>query len=342
MKRFFILAISLIYIASGCSRIQVEVADEKSKIYIAANTIQSADTKSPYLATAPSSSAPLTALILASTTNGSFPNNGTDGTNADGTIEKHVVAEFQNSAQQLINGIYYNQNHRDKEAYFAGLFPETGWSFSDDNKAATREFDGKTDIMFAPTTIGKYGNDPRPALEFQHLLTYLKIEIGVESESARDAWGKITSMKINSRNSLNLNLIDESVSFSPGEPLDFDFFDPADDTPFVSAEKSYTLNTTLDKDAAYIICSPVVATLHDQYDVTKWTTEYTIVLSTEHRTDIILDIDLKTSNDTYFTGSTAGRLFTIGLNFKMGNNIAVSTSITDWETGGIGTGDIEL
>ena len=66
----------------------------------------------------------------------------------------------------------------------------------------------------------------------------------------------------------------------------------------------------------------------------------------QNKRNIILDIDLKTkdgnTDDAFFSGNTAGRLFTIGLNFKMGNNIAISTSITDWETGGTGTGEIEL
>lgn len=345
MKRFYIFTISIIYFITGCSSIQLNVVDEKSNVYIAARTEKPAETKAPYVVTNPKD-ATLTALIFASTDNTSYPNNDLDGTQAGGAIAKHVVAEFQNSEQQLINGIYYNQNYQTQTAYFTSVYPDTGWSMNSEGQVVTRGFEGKTDLMFAPTTEGKYGNNPRPTLNFHHLLTYLKIQIGVESESARDAWGRITSMTINSRNSISINIIDQSVSFSPNEPLDFDFYDPADDTPFVSTDKPYTLQTTLDTDAAYILCSPVEATIHDQYDATKRTAEYTIVLSTEQRINIILDIDLKTkdgnTDDAFFSGNTAGRLFTIGLNFKMGNNIAISTSITDWKTGGTGTGEIEL
>jgi hypothetical protein len=36
-----------------------------------------------------------------------------------------------------------------------------------------------------------------------------------------------------------------------------------------------------------------------------------------------------------------GKQFTLSLLFKAGNNVAVSTVVTDWENGGVSSGTIE-
>jgi hypothetical protein len=344
MKRLFILALNLIFAITGCSSIQSDITDEKSKVYLAASTEQTTETKAPYLATDPKD-APLTVLILASTTENSFPNTGKDGTDShNGVINKHIEANFQNSQQQLINGIYYNRNHSSDIANFVGLYPSTGWTGKDTYTIVTREFDGKTDLMYAPATKGQYGNQLKPKLIFKHLLTYLKIELSAENEGAISAWGAIESMTINCRNTLNLDITTGQVSY-PGTPSECEFYNKFDDSPFVSSNKPYTL-TVEAKEAAYILCAPVDAIVKEQYEPFNRIPEYTITLSTTYRKNIVLDIDLKTAEGeldaAYFNKNTAGYMFTIGLKFKMGNNIAISTSITDWTTGGIGTGEVEL
>ncbi len=343
MKRLFILALNLIFAITGCSSIQSDITDEKSKVYLAASTEQTTETKAPYLATDPKD-APLTVLIFASTDNTSYPDKNLDGTQTGGTIAKHVVAEFQNSEQQLINGIYYNQNNQTQTAYFTSVYPDTGWSMNSEGQVVTRGFNGKTDLMYAPATKGQYGNKLKPELIFKHLLTYLKIELSAENEGAISAWGAIESMTINCRNTLNLDITTGQASY-PGTQSECEFYNKLDDSHFVSSNKPYTL-TVEAKEAAYILCAPVDAFVKDQYDQSKRIPEYTITLSTTYRKNIVLDIDLKTAEGeldaAYFNKNTAGYMFTIGLKFKMGNNIAISTSITDWTTGGIGTGEVEL
>ena len=77
------------------------------------------------------------------------------------------------------------------------------------------------------------------------------------------------------------------------------------------------------------------------------TNEYVITIDTENREDVQIHVDLKTGDGdgNSFVGSTMGKQFTVLLNFKIGNVIAVQTGLTgidDWDhEGGLGSADLD-
>jgi len=326
---------------SACQKQDSVETDKNCSIYLSAGTVE---TRSPFEGTVPSEQEVLDALVCVSTTEFSFPSDGADGT-TDGTIGKHLNVQFQSKSSQLVNGAYYNKDHV-VPVYFIAMHPQSGWSFTDNNTHVSFEFNGSHDIMFAPHTSGKY-QAKNPHLGFKHLLTWIKLEIQAESEDVATAWGPLESVTIECKNQLSFDINKEfnttDIEFSNDGSLSFYQTGTFPDQEFPGAGK-YEMTTTA-VDAAYVLCAPVTATERDeiafeQNGETVRTNEYYINIKTSNR-NVRVPVDLKTSEKAWFSGSTSGKQFTISLTFKMGNNIAVSASITDWETGGIGFGKIE-
>ena len=325
----------------ACQKQDSVETDKNCSIYLSAGTVE---TRSPFEGTVPSEQEVLDALVCVSTTEFSFPSDGADGT-TNGTIGKHLDVQFQSGSSQLVNGAYYNKDHV-MPVYFIAMHPQSGWSFTDNNTHVSFEFNGSHDVMFAPHTTGEY-QAQTPQLEFEHLLTWIKLEIRAESEDVAEAWGPLESVTIECKNQLSFDINKEfnttDIEFSNDGSLSFYQTGRFPDQEFPGAGK-YEMTTTA-VDAAYVLCAPVTATIRDeiafeQNGETVRTNEYYINIKTSNR-NVRVPVDLKTSEDTWFSGSTSGKQFTISLTFKMGNNIAVSASITDWETGGIGFGKIE-
>lgn len=341
MKRTIIYSICLMSLFPACQKQDSVETDKNCSIYLSAGTVE---TRSPFEGTVPSEQEVLDALVCVSTTEFSFPSDGADGT-TNGTIGKHLDVQFQSGSSQLVNGAYYNKDHV-MPVYFIAMHPQSGWSFTDNNTHVSFEFNGSHDVMFAPHTTGEY-QAQTPQLEFEHLLTWIKLEIRAESEDVAEAWGPLESVTIECKNQLSFDINKEfnttDIEFSNDGSLSFYQTGRFPDQEFPGAGK-YEMTTTA-VDAAYVLCAPVTATIRDeiafeQNGETVRTNEYYINIKTSNR-NARVPVDLKTSEDTWFSGSTSGKQFTISLTFKMGNNIAVSASITDWETGGIGFGKIE-
>lgn len=348
-KGYIILLITLFLVSC-----QLEEPQNKGgfPIYISAATQESLavenKVKSPYTATSPSSSNPLSAYILISTTEHEWDNNpsnnGTDAVN--GVIGVHSHATFQSSESQLLSGALYNSNPaKQPVVYFCALYPQTNWNIAGNvgnkNYIASYIFNGTEDIMFAPVATGRYDTHPDPTLTFKHLLTWLKVSISAQSEEVAAAWGKITSMKLDDiKNKVIIDLskdfdIASSVSFSG--TIDMPFFSKGTNSQFPAAG-GYSLKTNKEE-LAYVLCNPVDALATDPYDNSILMPEYILNIQTTNK-NVTLEIDLKESANTYFTGSTIGKQFSIHLKFMMGNSIAVQALVTDWQTGGIGVGDV--
>lgn len=321
---------------SACSKMPEKGHDEKSLIYLSAGT---GAVKSPYTNETPSENSPLNALVCVSTDDFRFPSDGKDGTE-DGTIGKHIQAQFQSGTSQLINGAYYNRSFT-KDVFFTAFHPQSGWTFTD-NTSASLTFNGSQDVMFAPQVSGKYGNDT-PTLEFHHLLTWLKLEISAESDAVATAWGPLKSITIESSENISIDLSKtfsaNDVKFS-SETVAMNFHKTGSDDVFPDIEDGYTMTTDV-KEVGYVLCEPVQAIVNDPYasGIVR-VPEYKITIVSQYR-NVTVDVDLKDGAESYFGSNTMGQQFTLNLMFKMGNTIAVSTGITDWQTGGIGIGKIE-
>lgn len=318
--------------------------DAGSLVYISVETETAAEVKSPYMQEAPTSGNPLNALILATTaTDGTYADNDLSGTQPGGNVAEHVTARFQGSSSQLINGVYYNATDRQK-INFVALHPQNGWSIADPYKTASLTFDGSQDVMFAPKTTGGYDNTPRPSLDFKHLLTLLKVSFKAESEAVAAAWGPIKEMTITSKDGIAIDLsraFDAScVTFSETGDGRLPFYAKGTDNVFPDID-GYVLPYETMTEAAYVMCEPVTALVTDPMepdDIVR-VPEYIISIVSQHRT-ITLDIDLMENASKYYEGSTMGYMFNLNLTFLMGNTVAVSANINDWQTGGIGMGTV--
>lgn len=377
------IAISLVWAGmTACTNDApgMELSDKASRIYLSAAIGQPVSSRAPYCPTdeagetldAPTSEHPLNVSVWASTTDGEYPDQDLDGSN--GTVAIHTEAHFQSNVPQLLgDAIYPNvQGEEAKTVYFVGFHPqsndEQSWTASNDNKSATFTFTGKEDVMFAPQISGTYGTDiaDSPQFHFHHLLTWLRIEMVADKdetdiqkkEAIAEAWGKIKSLTINSRNQVTVNAlgkadvtkdnIGDNLTFGDNE-IPLSFYQTGTDDVFPQPDESYSIPTAL-KEVAYVLCAPVQGVYQHTVageDVLK--PEYTLHIETEKRTlDIPVDLKTKADDDesAYFTQNTRGHQFVILLNFKMGNVISVSAEISlganaDWYTHGTGTGDIK-
>ena len=217
--------------------------------------------------------------------------------------------------------------------------------------------------MFAPYISGVYGTGKNiEPFKFHHLLTWLRIEMVADKsesdvrnrEAVRDAWGKITSMTISSKNQVTVDLSGttfsaDNVSF--GETTaNFKFYQTGSDNeyPVVGGSLIPTTNQN-GEEVAYVMCAPVTC-IKEVFDADKQDNvdvpEYTIQIKTENRELIDIPIDLMgTEGNPLDNVSTLGKQFTILLNFKMGNVISVAAGISltanaEWYTHGTGTGEL--
>lgn len=290
---------------------------------------------------------PFTVAVWASTTTGSYPNVGKDGTaGVSYQVDKHLSATFNQSSTTLNgpdnDGIRYPyQEGGDPvfaNVYFVGLYPSSGWSTASGTNAAFT-FDGSQDAMYAPEVSGN-GDPatPAPTLAFNHLLTYLRFKIIAESDAAQNAWGRLTSINLikqnngasNPMNNLSISLGSSETTFT-SSVSELSLYALGSNTVFpVSA---YTIPTSAATPAAYVICAPVTASS------TSGTNEYTLSIVTEKRGPVIVGVDLKSGPSTYYSGDTTGKEFTVNLTFTL-NRIATSATVTGWDTGGIGKEDV--
>ncbi len=396
MKRDFlhiILGGLLASVMTACQQDvpSVEQTDEiSSRIYLSAGIGNSESTRAPYYPTdgnevlkTPTLEHPLNVSVWASTELGVYPNSRLNG--SKGTVAIHTDAHFQSGDPQLLGEAIYPkaqvEGGTSKTVYFVGLHPfSDSWTATNDNKDAQFTFTGKEDVMFAPQISGTYGTafEQSPQFHFYHLLTWLRISMVadmneadiIKREKVRDAWGKIESLTITSKNQITIHnlgitgykevngtpIIDknefikeENVSFTNADTLNLYCHNTDDQYPITGKDNDNTVPNefkgvipTSVTPVTYVMCAPVVGTEKDALD--DPVPEYTLHIKTEHR-DMDIPLDLKGEDGKLFTENTMGKAFNIVLNFKMGDVISVSTEISvggdaDWFTHGTGTGDL--
>lgn len=374
MKNTLYIFLLLLAGFSSCQTDELPEDDRNDRqIYLSASFEPSAESRAPYEWTEPSLEHPLQVAVWASTTSKNYKNNGKNGEvtsdNPNGDVALHSWANFQNPKHQLLKDAIY-PNAADKLVYFVAMHPKDGWIAKDasgtaDDTKASNTFTGKEDVMFAPEISGKYGLVDNvkvdPVLHFYHLLTYLRFEMVAESEAVRDAWGPVENITIKSKSGVTIDLsqavsikadISDRVTFT-GPEIDMDLYQTSSDTDFPGASTPYTLKApppgeetnwaNYSEEVAYVLCESVSATkeIEDVGTGNKvQTAEYELTLTTQNRTDVKVKLDLMANETELFEGNTMGKEFTIVLKFKLGNTIAVKAMMTDWQTGGVGSGDL--
>lgn len=353
LKYVYMLALLALVSCSGFE----DHAGQGYPIYISASLEEEigdlTEVKAPYISTAPSVQNPLGALVLVSTTEDEYANTGENG--QDGPVKYHTNATFTSTSSQLLSGPLYNSDPlKQPMVYFSALSPQNNWTITGTeggkNYKARYVFDGTQDLMFASKESGKY-NGQKPVLVFRHLLTYMKLFIYAENEDVSKAWGKINTITIsnahdmgNGSKALNIDLSNPlngtvpNVSFEEQDNCTMSFYDVATNSLFPSAD-GYGLQYSAAKEVAYVMMAPVTALETDPLDNSLKVDEFVISIRSENRTATV-GIDLMKSQTEFFTGSTMGKQFSITLKFTMGNTISVRADVQDWETGGIGIGDV--
>lgn len=107
--------------------------------------------------------------------------------------------------------------------YCVGLYPQGEWIPVDNSYTSVQAtIDGSTDLMFAPQISGYWGN-PLPVQQFNHQLTWIKVNVCATSQAAKDAWGMLTAVNVKSYPMITVNLGTGNVDCS-GEKKDIQAF----------------------------------------------------------------------------------------------------------------------
>lgn len=365
-KSIFILC-GLMLLLASCKKNTHDVL-QGQPIYLSVRLPEDSQTKVPFEGTAPTTSNPLDVAVWASTTMNKFKNEGYNGSEVHGRqVSIHTTGHFQSGDPQLLSEAIYPPprigeagSYTADPVYFVALHPQEGWSTDKEGdnelgKKAMMTFSGNEDLMFAPQVSGAYDTNEQsavvtdsPVLSFEHLLTRITVKMGIALEQgenlldAQNAWGKITGLSIQSYNKegeygVNLNkvsidLSDGNVDFTGIQGQSMNFYSLGEDTVF-PGDSGFELTEKIDS-VAYVMCAPVSATSDSH--------EYIIIVSTENRGDLELELDLeKVAGSAEGIGSTKGNHFLVTLKFKKGRAIASEVVVTNWVNGGFGSGEIE-
>jgi len=346
MKKLFIILISTLTLALSCQKNEVSTPSNSRVPITVSASIENIglETKSPYTLTVPTDKEYLTAAIWASTTPKNYQ--GTQSVEPDpevtNVVDYHNSTCFTSGTKQLLDHqLFYPKN--EAPVYFVGFCPRSqdGWTVfkeegQDNYNVARYHFDGKTDVMFAPESSNSIKTSSRDLkLKFRHMLTWIRFCV-VADKDAIDAWGDLKKITIRCKEDIKINVSTETASFESdnnafptyitsksGEFKDNEFNDQA------------VALTTSAQEVAYTLCSAVLAAAGDGVK------EYTVDIETERRPSTTVEINLKAADGSDFVGLTEGRQFTVILRFKLGDNVTVAATVSEWKNAGIGVADIE-
>jgi hypothetical protein len=280
----------------------------------------------------------LTALVPARTTSGDY-----SAPHALGTMtfnDNRIAATYD---LPLISGSSEFPVLPSEEVFAFGVYPAANWTRTN-NGIAKYTFDGKTDVMGArevkitkaEVTAGTY-----QTLAFNHLLTKLKVKLRREGSYGIDKIGKIKSIEWVADDAASGNL-KNLISFTALDATTlFDFASPAvkslgfymatesagvpvyTDNPYSNRTYELTQDFTLQ---AYALVASVNAT---QSQKNEYFLRVVRTIGGADQTNYIPFDLMGSDNKTPFTGSTAGRAFTVLVNY-MGNQIKAIATVTDW------------
>jgi hypothetical protein len=235
--------------------------------------------------------------------------------------------------------------------YLYGVYPATGWTIN--NAVAEYAFTGNADVMVAgkiSTTQQDVTDGTYKELRFKHALTRLEVKLSAASPEVAPALGDVTAIKLVGSDANSTTPVYNKVSANyASDPVSLTFSSSATSLNFyglslgADGKKAYT-DTPLSAYAlksdptlvAYSLVAPVDAT-------TVATKEYFLEITTAtggvKRT---IAVDLLKADSTPFTGSTAGRSFTVSINFKSTEQIAALAVVEDWDEQGEWKGEVAI
>ncbi|MEY8685095.1 hypothetical protein AB9N12_02795 [Bacteroides sp. AN502(2024)] len=226
----------------------------------------------------------------------------------------HTTVEFDGS--QLKYVFYDNKNLKyptdNTNVCCIGLYPKLNWETTD-NKVVSHSINGAEDLMFASEIEGSW-NRHFPPQQYEHLLTWIKINICASSHDAVDAWGMIEQIYVTSDSEVQIDLKNGSCQYVSPQ--------------LIPAMNSSKLLSTSIQEVGSVFCSP-----EKEYKVTVETKNKSGVV--EKRT-IPLTLNLiDVEHDDKITNVTQesqakGKCFVFSLYFTPHNVIDGVGTLNSW------------
>lgn len=274
---------------SGYIRLCAAVGD----IEISSRTVADA-----YLGSMPSTKKPLDSSVWFRTENGVYEN----APSATTSLPVHTGVTF--SGPQLEYVRYDSKNLQyptdNSKVYCIGLCPNDGdWTPGVGDMSVSHPIDGHDDVMFAGENAGTWNNHFKP-LQYEHLLTWIKIAVCATSHDTAEAWGRIEQISINSKPGVNIDLTNGIRTTYEGEDR---FINT------MAAGEPVQLLTTM-HEVGSVLCSPE--------------TEYTLRVKTENNTEakeVTLKLNLMDAGGDNLTpigdkSQARGKCFVLSLYFR--------------------------
>lgn len=206
--------------------------------------------------------------------------------------------------------------------YMKAVYPVP--SAAPTNNIITYTIDGDMDIMMTGELSGsrKTSESGSKELNFNHMLTQLKIKVIAEDAAAKTAWGEISSITVNKVNtSIQLDLskayngtaTDAALTSTGSNDKSITFVGlPTDKTmPTISTETTAAEIAASAKEMGYAMIQP-------------GNTDYELSITTANSTDMKVNVTL--------TESKASTSYDIVLTFKA-SSITASATIGEWISG---------
>ena len=320
MKRTAIAALVLLA-AVSCRR---EAVPFQTVSLVAAIEPDAESTKaaaSAYMWTSPSIEHPIEADIWFSTTEHTFPGNGTYNPGGN-EIDVHKTITYNSNSYTFpdVSGdealMSYPSTAR---LYCIGFSPRNKWTWdSTESKAESVDslVDGSTDILYAPEISGT-GTVKMTKQTFKHALTWIKVRVRAFTTDASATWGKLQKIEIETNDKATYDVANDSLTFSQSgsTPVKIVAYENStgEDIPGSS------------KEMGSVFVAPVYGADEESPASLKFK-----VTTEEWKEGKEVTVNLIDENGHYDIGNTAGKLYVVTLSFKSLNIIEATATLTPW------------
>ena len=355
MKMKVILSALLFLSLAGCSKTVMQDRDRTIRLALSLDGVE-ADTRSeavaePYVNTAPTAEHPFKTDVWFTLTPGEYVHASSNDELSDAEevdFPVHTVIEHKDALgteamfgdKNVLYPLDENESTvEEAPVYCLGFYPandDDGSSedWTQNGTVVTHKITGTQDLMFADLIEGSY-NENFPPQEFNHLLTWVKINVIANSVDAAGAWGKVNYLSIGGkRSTVRIDLTTEYgtpsvISYVRNEDLDENGA-PKDTLCLKTVDAQNDVSKMVDLSiggtlAGSVFCCPPEAKSQSDERVGYWVTVQTS--NVPEKKDVFVPI---TWNDKYDTDG-AGKLLIINLYFNEIEVVSGVCSLSYWE-----------
>ena len=329
MKKLYIsLGCGVLMALAACSE-QVDMPCIETAITLQASIgdieSNSRVSASPFRGQTPTTDQPLNASVWFSLNVGTYAKDCEQDT---GLFPCRTTMDFTDaSPQTAMKGtttLVYPVGDTPQNVYCVGFYPSDDW-FSVDGQIATHAIDGEKDLMFASQISGNV-TSPFSGQEYQHKLTWLKINVCATNVEAADVWGNIEEITVTSRENLQVTLSDGSIDYTGGIQTIKAF----DYTENVNQEKK-AMKITM-QEVGSILCSPPNETrvITEDNGTETFKNEYVVTIKTEKNNKTYTK-ELYVSLPITEVNEAIGKLYILTFYFYPSDVVESTCTLATWE-----------